>query len=98
MARKKRRAARHCSKCGSTAHDARFHKRRAVRRNPVIGPVESIAYYRKGENPRKLAPWQHEAGDLGIAKVKSTAKLVAGKGGKVSISGMRWIPGVGLVG
>ena len=39
----------------------------------------------------------HKAGDMGIVKVKSKAKLVASKGGKLSITGMRWTP-VGIVG
>lgn len=66
------------------------------RRNPVIGPITEVRYYRKGE-PRSLPEWSHKAGDMGVAQIKSKAKLVAGKGGKLSISGMRWTS-AGIIG
>jgi len=67
-----------------------------TRRNPEIGPIVSVTYRKNGES-KSLPPWNHDAGDMGLFKIKSKAKLMAGKGGRLSIRGMRWSP-VGIVG
>lgn len=86
---KKRRRARHCSKCGSTAHDVRYHaKRRRTRKNPVIGKLRAIEYDRYGDPGPS---YRHEAGDTGLGKGEPDELYVNPRTGKLTLRGaMRW--------
>ena len=66
-----------------------------TRRNPIVGNLRSLVYDRPGDPGPS---YEHKSGDFGLFKRKSNAKIVAGKGGKLRITGQRWIPGVGIVG